>query len=236
MRVIHCKCGCVRYYYLVNISGYIDWHLIVKIIIDGYIGDRMERKTERQYSLLIVSASEQFNTLVKRAIPQSGFDVIEIRKSISLAQRELLSRKYDIIVINAPLPDDLGVNYAMDVGSRYSSGVMLVTPGEICDDVTEHVIDLGIIAVPKPINKRTISSVIRHLLADQDKVKTLERKLSQADDKLAEMRIVNKAKWLLIANEGMSEADAHRYIGKQAMDKCVSKRIIAEEIIDKWED
>ena len=50
------------------------------------------------------------------------------------------------------------------------------------------------------------------------------------------MRVVNKAKWFLISNENMTEADAHRYIGKQAMDKCVSKRIIAEEIIDKWED
>ena len=91
----------------------------------------MERKTERQYSLLIVSASEQFNTLVKRSIPANSFDVIEMRKSISLAQRELLSRKYDIIVINAPLPDDMGINFAIDVGDRYCSGIMLVAPGEI---------------------------------------------------------------------------------------------------------
>ena len=196
----------------------------------------MKAKSERQYSLLIVSASEQFNTLVKRSIPNGSFDVIEVRKSISLAQRELLSRRYDVIVINSPLPDDLGVNFATDAAARYTSGIFLVAPGEICDDVTEHVIDQGIIAASKPINKNTIERCIRHLCADQDKIKGLEKKLSSADDKLDEMRIVNKAKWLLIANEGMTEADAHRYIGKQAMDKCVSKRIISEEIIDKWED
>ncbi|MBR1597863.1 MAG: ANTAR domain-containing protein [Lachnospiraceae bacterium] len=196
----------------------------------------MKAKSERQYSLMIVSASEQFNTLVKRSIPNGSFDVIEIRKSISLAQRELLSRRYDVVVINSPLPDDLGVNFALDIASRYTSGVLLVAPGEICDDVAEHVIDQGIIPAPKPINKNTIEHSIRHLCADQDKIKSLEKKLSTADDKLEEMRIVNKAKWLLIANEGMTEADAHRYIGKKAMDNCVSKRIIAEEIIDKWED
>ncbi len=196
----------------------------------------MDRKTDRQYSILIVSASEKFNTLVKRSIPINSFNVIEVRSSISQASRELLSRKYDITVINAPLPDDIGINFAIDVSSRYASGTMLVTPGEICDEVTDHVLDYGVIAVPKPINKSTISSVIRHLLADQDKIKNLEKKLSQAEDKLDEMRIVNKAKWLLIANEDMTEAEAHRYIGKTAMDKCASKRIIAEEIIDKWED
>lgn len=196
----------------------------------------MDRKTDRQYSILIVSASEKFNTLVKRSIPINSFGVIEVRSSIALASRELLSRKFDIAVINAPLPDDMGIEFAIDVSSRYSLGTMLVTPGEICDEVTEHVLDYGVIAVPKPINKSTISSVIRHLLADQDKIRTLEKKLSQADDKLDEMRIVNKAKCLLIANENMSEDEAHRYIGKQAMNNCVSKRIIAEEIIDKWED
>ena len=59
----------------------------------------MDKKSDRQYSLLIVSAAEQFNSLVKRAIPSRSFDVIEVRKSISAAQRELLSRKYDIDLI-----------------------------------------------------------------------------------------------------------------------------------------
>lgn len=196
----------------------------------------MDRKSERQYSLLIVSASEQFNTLVKRSIPSKSFDVIEIRKSISLAQRELLSRKYDIIVINAPLPDDMGVNFALDASERHSSGILLVAPGEICDDISGHVIDFGIIPASKPINKSTIERCIRHLCADQDKIKGMERKINSLDDKLDEMRVVNKAKWFLIDNENMSEEEAHRYIGKQAMDRCVSRRIVSEEIIDKWGD
>lgn len=197
---------------------------------------RTERKEARQYALLIVSASEQFNTLVKRSIPNGSFDVIEIRKSISLAQRELLSRNYDVVVINSPLPDDLGVNFALDMSSRCASGILLVMPGEICDDVAEHVIDYGIIPAAKPIDKMTISKCIRHLCADRDRIKGFEKKLSASDDKLEEMRVVNKAKWFLITNEEMSEEDAHRYIGKQAMDRCVSRKIIACEIIDKWED
>ncbi len=48
---------------------------------------------------------------------------------------------------------------------------------------------------------------------------------------MAEIRLINRAKWVLIEKQGMSEQDAHRYIEKQAMDRCVSKRIIAEEIL-----
>jgi len=49
-----------------------------------------------------------------------------------------------------------------------------------------------------------------------------------------EIRLVNRAKWLLISELKMTEPDAHRYIEKQAMDRCVSKRRIAEEIIKTY--
>ena len=48
---------------------------------------------------------------------------------------------------------------------------------------------------------------------------------------MEEIRLVNHAKWLLISEVKMAEPDAHHYIEKQAMDRCISKREIAEEII-----
>ena len=55
-----------------------------------------------------------------------------------------------------------------------------------------------------------------------------------AEEKMKEIRLVNRAKWVLIDELKMSEADAHRYIEKQAMDRCVSRRKIAEEIISTY--
>ena len=49
--------------------------------------------------------------------------------------------------------------------------------------------------------------------------------------KMQEIRQVNRAKWLLIENLKMTETDAHHYIEKQAMDRCVSRREIAMGII-----
>lgn len=51
---------------------------------------------------------------------------------------------------------------------------------------------------------------------------------------MAEIRVVNRAKWILITELKMSEPDAHRYIEKQSMDQCISKRQIAEEIIKTY--
>ena len=48
---------------------------------------------------------------------------------------------------------------------------------------------------------------------------------------MEEIRVVNRAKWILIHELKMEEPQAHRYIEKQAMDCCTSKRSVAEKII-----
>ena len=51
---------------------------------------------------------------------------------------------------------------------------------------------------------------------------------------MAEIRLVNRAKWVLINELKMDEPQAHRYIEKQAMDRCVSKKAVAEEIVKTY--
>lgn len=68
----------------------------------------------------------------------------------------------------------------------------------------------------------------------RERLRHLEKKSLSIDEKMIEIRLVNKAKWLLISELSMSEPDAHRYIEKQAMDRCITKRTIAEEIIKTY--
>ena len=44
------------------------------------------------------------------------------------------------------------------------------------------------------------------------------------------LRTIDRAKYLLMQYLGMSEAQAHRYIERQAMNLRVSKKVIAEHI------
>ena len=69
---------------------------------------------------------------------------------------------------------------------------------------------------------------------------TLER-LNRAEDekaelsaKIEELRIISRAKGVLIDQLRMSEAEAHRYIEKQAMDRCISRRAVAEKILSAY--
>ena len=59
----------------------------------------------------------------------------------------------------------------------------------------------------------------------------MEEKTVSVEEEMKEIRLVNRAKWLLIDQLKMTENEAHKFIEKQAMDRCVTKKKIAENII-----
>ena len=61
-----------------------------------------------------------------------------------------------------------------------------------------------------------------------------EERAVSMEEKMVEIRIVNRAKCLLIEQLRMTEEEAHRYIEKQAMDRCVTKRTVAENILSTY--
>lgn len=193
----------------------------------------MPRKDERTHSILIVSASEQFIVVVKRSL--EGFRTIDIRKSAAQARRCILERPYELIVINAPLPDENGVGFALDAAEREGTLVIFTAPEELYLNMQETAADLGILMLPKPLPKGRMDKAIRFLIAVQNKMEGLRRKARFAEEKLEENRIVSRAKLLLMERRGMTEDEAHRLIGKEAMDQGISRGSAARQLLEELE-
>ena len=71
--------------------------------------------TERRYSVLLVSSSPKFNESMLVLLPESRFYPVAAVSDVSGARRRLLESKYDIVIINAPLPDDFGTRLALNI-------------------------------------------------------------------------------------------------------------------------
>ncbi len=190
----------------------------------------MNTRNSDRYSILMVSSSEQFNILAEKALPTNTFDVIEVRKSASAARRELLVRDYDIILINAPLSDGMGTDFVMDIVEKKSSGIILIVPNEIHNDVMNHMISYGVITIPKPFRKSELERSVKLLLALNKRVKKLRKQVRTLEDKMDELKVVSRAKIVLV-ERGMSEEEAHEYIIREAMNSGLTKRQVAEDII-----
>ena len=111
---------------------------------------------------------------------------------------------------------------------------MLLVKSDIYAEIYDKVVDYGVLTMPKPTTVPIITQSLDYMRATRERLRRLEKKTVSLEDKMAEIRIVNRAKWALIESCKMTEADAHRYIEKQAMDRCVTRREIAESILQTY--
>lgn len=188
----------------------------------------------RAYAVLVVSSSEKMNEALKPLLTGSRYRKVSFAGSVATANRLILENTYDFVIINSPLPDDFGTKLAIDASEGKNTVCMQLVKTEIFNDVCAKVTGHGVFTLSKPTSTAMVMQALRFMESAREKIRGLNKKTMTIDEKMEEIRIVNRAKWLLIENLKMTEPDAHRYIEKQAMDTSSTKREIAESIIKTY--
>lgn len=189
---------------------------------------------ERTYSVLVVSGSDRFNELTAQVLPEASYSPIIYANGASVARRKLLDRSFDLIIINTPLQDEFGTGFAIDISNASGSVCLMVVKNEIFDEVYTKVVSHGVFVLSKPLNSFILSRSIKWLESAREKLRAAQKTTTSVEEKMEEIRMVNRAKWLLIEHENMTEDKAHHFIEKSAMDRSISKRSVAGEIITRY--
>ena len=198
------------------------------------MGDQLMELEERKYSVLIVCAGENLTSALSSLMPESRYYPIRFVSSVSAARREWNAMSYDYVIINSPCRDDNGVDLSIDVVSSKSAVALLLLPPDLQDAISGNVLRHGVYTLPKPLSRHSLSNALDWMAATRERLRNLENKTLSLEEKMAEIRMVNRAKWLLISALGMDESSAHRYIEKKAMDSSVSKKEVADLIIKTY--
>ena len=186
---------------------------------------------ERVYSVLIVSASEKFQNALRSLLPETSYSPIVTAASVGAAERARNNQDFDFVFVNSPLPDDAGIRFAIDCCRAGGTVVLLFAAAALYDSIQSRVEKHGVFVLPRPVPRDAILRGLNWMTAARERLRSYEKKVQPVEEKMEEIRLVNRAKWLLISELKMSEPDAHHYITHQAMDRCCAKRTVAEEII-----
>ena len=189
---------------------------------------------ERTYSILVVSSAEKLNTTLSSLMAETHYHPVRFVDNISAARRIWNDQEFDFLVINAPLSDETGIRFAVDAARSPGSVVVLIIRAELYDDVFERVSPRGVFVLSKPLSLPVLTTALSWMESAKERLRNMEQKTLSVEEKMEEIRLVNRAKWVLISELKMEEPQAHRYIEKQAMDRCISRREVAEEIIKTY--
>ena len=188
---------------------------------------------ERIFRVLLVSSSKNFSLGITDALSHESYEV-ETIDTIAKAKRLVIDKDFDIIIINSPLVDDFGLNFAIDEAIRNISGILMFVKPELESEVYYKTYEYGILTLTKPTSSGVLLQSLRLLGTTIIKRESLYTKPTDIKSKLEEIKIINNAKLLLIEHKHISEDEAHRYLEKRAMNLRVTKLKVAREIIDEY--
>ena len=189
---------------------------------------------EQIYSVLVVSASENFNNALSALLPAFRYAPVRYVSGISAAKRILSERDFDFLILNSPLPDGSGTDLAIDFSSSSGGIALLIVRSDMLEGIRGKVTPHGVFTLSKPLSIEMFSAALDWMASARERLRNSEKKSLTFEEKMREIRLVNRAKWLLITELKMEEPQAHRYIEKQAMDRCVTRIEVAEEIINTY--
>ncbi|MCL2212678.1 MAG: ANTAR domain-containing protein [Oscillospiraceae bacterium] len=185
---------------------------------------------------LVLSAKENGITFFSDLLKSSEVTQVKSYQSAHEARRELLERDFDVVVINAPLADETGELLARQIAESGQSQVILVVANEFHDAVSAACEDYGVLTLSKPLNKSVFWTALKLAKSTQNRIKKMHVENTKLKQKIEDIRVIDRAKYILISFHNMTEQEAHKYIEKQAMDMRETKRSIAEGILKTYEN
>lgn len=185
-------------------------------------------------SILLVCKEQAYQTL-KDFLCQAGYVNLSWANCAGKARRMLGGNSYSLCIIDTPLPDENAGGLALYVAQNFNCPCLMLVLSSSEDDVAAAVEDYGIMVISKPINRNFFYKMVKFALSSGKTIYDAKSENKKLQQKLEELKIVTRAKLILMEKLKMSEPDAHRYIEKQAMDLRDTKIEVAQSIIRKYE-
>ncbi|MCR4434693.1 MAG: ANTAR domain-containing protein [Clostridiales bacterium] len=88
---------------------------------------------------------------------------------------------------------------------------------------------------PKPLSKELLLHTVEMAMINYKRVFDLNRKLKEMTENYETRKVVERAKWILMERDKISENEAYERMRKKSMDSRMSMKSIAEAIIFTYE-
>ena len=179
------------------------------------------------HSVLVVAKDSKASQMINAMLAPPLFET-ELLSDFNEARRRSQERVYNIVIVD--YAEGEGADFAIDESDSLSA-ILLLTPPALFEEVSYRVEGYGIITITNPFDQFYFYNMIKVAIAFQYKMSVLSSQATKLKVKMDEIRIVSRAKMLLMQNLSMTEEQAHHYIEKEAMDRGEKKLNIANGII-----
>jgi AmiR/NasT family two-component response regulator len=168
---------------------------------------------------------------LKEMLEEDGYVVVGEASDGEAAVKLTESLRPDLVIMDIKMPGLDGISAAERIGAEHLAPVVILTAFSQ-RDLVMRARDVGAMAfLVKPFTKADLVPAIEIAVSRFQEFSALEAEVSNLKDRLEVRKLLDRAKGLLQAERGISEAEAFRWIQKSSMDRRMTMRAVAEEVL-----
>jgi response regulator NasT len=193
-------------------------------------------KTQQVAPRVIVAEDEAIIRMdLIEMLREAGYNVIgeaaNGREAISLARH----LKPDLAILDVKMPEIDGISAAELIVSEKLAAVLMLTAFSQ-RELVERARDAGAMAyLVKPFSISDLTPAIEMALGRYAQIQALEAEVGELGERLEARKLVDRAKGVLMANLGISEPEAFKWIQKAAMDQRSSMSAVSEGVLAHYQ-
>lgn len=165
--------------------------------------------------VLLVANSKSSRQQLLQLLKEASISFVIAVQSGGEARRMLLENDFLLVLINTPLQDEFGEELATMVTENSTAGVILLVKNEWYEDILMKVGKYGVLIVAKPLQRQIFYQSLQLVTALRRRRLGLQKENLKLQQQVVEIKMVDRAKCLLIEHLRLTEAEAHRYIEKK---------------------
>jgi response regulator NasT len=185
--------------------------------------------------VLVVDESPERAEVLRDGLQRAGYEVTASLSSPLALLKTIEQLQPDVIVIDTESPSRDVLEHLVVVTQHTPRPVvMFATDG--APDVIREAVRAGVSAyVVDGFDPARVKSVIDVAVARFEDFQRLREELAEANLKLSERKLVERAKGILMKARGLDEESAYSMLRKAAMDRKLRLSEIAQQLIDTAE-
>ena len=170
---------------------------------------------------------------LKEMLEEDGYVVAGEASDGEAAVKLTEGLRPDLVIMDIKMPGLDGISAAERITTAHLAPVVILTAFSQRELVL-RARDAGAMAfLVKPFTKADLVPAIEIAVSRFQEVAALESEVTNLKDRLEVRKLLDRAKGVLQAERGFTEAEAFRWIQKSSMDRRMTMRAVAEEVLQQ---
>ncbi|MGY1824348.1 ANTAR domain-containing response regulator [Geodermatophilus sp. SYSU D00079] len=172
---------------------------------------------------------------LKEMLEEEGYVVVAEVGDGQQAVDRATELRPDLVILDIQMPVLDGLSAAEQIAAARVAPVIVLTAFSQ-RELVERARDAGAMAyLVKPFSKNDLVPAIEVARARFAELSALDGEVRTLEERLEARKVVERAKGRLMADQGMTEAEAFRFIQRTAMNERTSMKALAQRILDPQE-